>query len=135
VRVGTGRPLRDPKRMTRLLSDKIETIDPGFGIEIMTLAVTVAEPLAPKQAASNLIEETEPDVSDLIDLLANRVGEKNIYRIAPTASDVPERASSTSRRWRRRPARSGRDIGRGRRGFSVIPSRSTPSRSFRTIRL
>ena len=32
--------------MTRLLCDKIETIDPGFGIEIMTLAATVAEPLA-----------------------------------------------------------------------------------------
>jgi protein ImuB len=42
VRVGTGLPLRDAKRMTRLLSDKIETIDPGFGIEIMTLTATVA---------------------------------------------------------------------------------------------
>lgn len=92
VRVGTGRPLRDPRRMTRLLSDKIETIDPGFGIEVMTLTATVAEPLAPKQAASSLIEELEPDVSGLIDLLTNRVGEKNIYRIAPVASDIPERS-------------------------------------------
>jgi hypothetical protein len=33
VRVGTGLPLRNVKRMTRLLCDKIETIDPGFGIE------------------------------------------------------------------------------------------------------
>ena len=30
-------------------------------------------------------------VSGLIDLLANRVGEKNLYRAAPVASDVPER--------------------------------------------
>ena len=52
VRVGTGLPLRDVKRMTRLLCDKIETIDPGFGIEVMTLAATVTEPLAPKQASS-----------------------------------------------------------------------------------
>ena len=92
LRVGTGQPLRDPKRMTRLLADKIETIDPGFGIEIMTLTATVAEPLAPKQAASQLIDETAPDISGLIDLLANRVGENNIYRVAPVASDVPERA-------------------------------------------
>ena len=92
VRVGTGLPLRDAKRMTRLLCDKIETIDPGFGIEIMTLAATVAEPLAPKQAVSSLVEEPEPDVSGLIDLLANRVGEQNLYRIAPVASDVPERS-------------------------------------------
>jgi protein ImuB len=92
VRVGTGLPLRDAKRMTRLLCDKIETIDPGFGIEVMTLAAIVTEPLAPKQVPSSLIEETEPDVSGLIDLLANRVGERNLYRIAPVASDVPERA-------------------------------------------
>jgi protein ImuB len=92
VRVGTGLPLRDAKRMTRLLCDQIETIDPGFGIELMTLAAVVTEPLAPKQVASSLIEESEPDVSGLIDLLANRVGERNLYRIAPVASDVPERA-------------------------------------------
>ena len=91
MRVGTGLPLRDVKRMTRLLCDKIETIDPGFGIEVMTLAATVTEPLAPKQASSSLIDQPEPDVSGLIDLLANRVGEKNLYRAAPVASDVPER--------------------------------------------
>lgn len=91
VRVGTALPLRDPKRMTRLLCDKIETIDPGFGIEVMTLSATVVDPIAPKQIASSLIEEPEPDVSDLIDLLANRVGERNIYRVEPMPSDVPER--------------------------------------------
>jgi protein ImuB len=92
VRVGTALPLRDAERMTRLLTDKIETIDPGFGIEIMTLAAIVAEPLAPKQAVTSLVEEAEPDVSGLIDLLANRVGERNLYRAAPVASDVPERS-------------------------------------------
>ncbi len=93
VRVGTGLPLRNTKRMTRLLCDKIETIDPAFGIEVMTLTATVAEPLEPKQAPSSLVEEPEPDVSGLIDLLANRVGEKNLYRVAPVASDVPERSA------------------------------------------
>ena len=92
VRVGTALPLRDAKRMTRLLSDKIETIEPGFGIEIMTLAATVAEPLTPKQVVTSLVAEAEPDVSGLIDLLANRVGEQNLYRAAPVASDVPERS-------------------------------------------
>ena len=92
VRVGTGLPLRDAKRIARLLCDKIETIDPGFGIEVMTLTAAAAEPLAPKQAVTSLVDEAEPDVSGLIDLLANRVGERNLYRIAPVASDVPERA-------------------------------------------
>lgn len=92
VRVGTARPLRDLKRMARLLCDKIETIDPGFGIEVMTLTATVAERLAPKQMVSSLVEAPEPDVSGLIDLLSNRVGDQKLYRVAPVASDVPERA-------------------------------------------
>ena len=37
IRVGTAQPVRDVKRLTRLLCDKIETVDPGFGIEIMSL--------------------------------------------------------------------------------------------------
>jgi protein ImuB len=35
IRVGTAQPVRDVKRLTRLLCDKIEKVDPGFGIEIM----------------------------------------------------------------------------------------------------
>lgn len=92
VRVGTAQAVRDAKRLTRLLCDKIETIDPGFGIEVMTLAATIAEPLERKQVASSLIEVATPDVSDLVDILANRVGERAIYRAAPVASDVPERS-------------------------------------------
>ena len=92
IRIGTASPVRDVKRLTRLLCDKIETIDPGFGIEIMRLAATLAEPLAPKQMISSLIEEPEADVSGLIDTLANRVGEQRLYRFAPVASDVPERS-------------------------------------------
>ncbi|GGA51819.1 nucleotidyltransferase [Nitratireductor aestuarii] len=92
VRVGMAQPVRDPKRLTRLLCDKIETIDPGFGIEVMTLTATIAEPLERRQMASSLIELAAPDISDLIDTLANRVGERAIYRMAPVASDVPERS-------------------------------------------
>jgi protein ImuB len=92
IRIGTALPVRDAKRLTRLLCDKIETVDPGCGIEIMRLAATLAEPLAPKQTISSLTEEPEADVSGLIDTLANRVGDKQLYRFAPVASDVPERS-------------------------------------------
>ena len=92
IRVGTAQPVRDAKRLTRLLCDKIETIDPGFGIEIMRLAATAAEPFATRQMISSLIEKPEADVSGLIDILSNRVGETRLYRCAPVASDVPERS-------------------------------------------
>jgi protein ImuB len=92
IRIGTALPVRDVKRLTRLLCDKIETIDPGFGIEIMRLAATHAEPLAPRQMISALTEEPEADVTGLIDTLANRIGHQRLYRFAPVASDVPERS-------------------------------------------
>ena len=92
IRVGMSKPVRDVQRLTRLLCDKIDNIDPGFGIETMTLCAAIAEPLGARQAVTSLVEEAEPEISDLIDTLANRVGERAIYRAAPVASDVPERS-------------------------------------------
>jgi protein ImuB len=92
IRVGTAQPVRDIKRLTRLLCDKIEKVDPGFGIEIMRLAATAAEPFATRQMISSLIDEPEADVSGLIDILSNCVGETRLYRFAAVASDVPERS-------------------------------------------
>lgn len=92
VRIGLAMPNRDARRLARLLCDKIETIDPGFGIEVMTLTATVTEPLGRKQLASSLIEAPAPDLSGLIDTLANRIGARAVYRMAFVASDVPERS-------------------------------------------
>ncbi len=92
IRVGTALPVRDVKRLTRLLCDKIETVDPGFGIELMRLSVALAEPLIPRQTISSLVEQPDAEISDLIDILGNRVGEERLYRFAPVASDVPERS-------------------------------------------
>jgi len=92
IRVGMARPLRDIARLTRLLCDRIETIDPGFGIERMVLRAMLTEGLTPRQSASDLIEDCAPDISGLIDILTNRVGASALYRFAPVESDVPERA-------------------------------------------
>ncbi|WP_291422422.1 DNA polymerase Y family protein [Acidocella sp.] len=93
IRIGTAMPNRDAKRLTRLLCDKLETIDPGFGVEAMSLCATLAEPFETKQVRTSLLEETpDTDVSSLVDILANRVGGANLYRFAPVESDVPERS-------------------------------------------
>ncbi|MDL2409161.1 DNA polymerase Y family protein [Rhizobium calliandrae] len=94
IRAGTATPVRDVKRLTRLLTDRIETIDPGFGIEIMSLTATIAEPLVARQVISSLVEEPEADVSGLIDIIGNRIGERRLFRVAPLASDVPERSTT-----------------------------------------
>ena len=93
IRIGTAKPSRDAKRLTRLLCDKLETIDPGFGVEAMSLYATLVEPFETKQVRSSLLDETpEADVSSLVDILANRVGGTKLYRFTPVESDVPERS-------------------------------------------
>lgn len=92
VRVGLAKPVRDIKRLTRLLCDKLETVDPGFGVEAMVLAASSTEPLAWKPATTDLAEPATPDVADLVDTLANRLGAGRLYRAAPAQSDVPERS-------------------------------------------
>jgi protein ImuB len=92
IRAGTARPVRDPARLARLLCEKLETVDPGFGVERMTLSAPVPEPLLYRPAASSLGAAPEPDVSGLIDTLANRVGHDRLYRMQAVESDVPERS-------------------------------------------
>ncbi|WP_342630164.1 DUF6504 family protein [Nguyenibacter vanlangensis] len=92
VRIATGRPVRDAERLARLLCEKIETIDPGFGIERMVLTATLTEPIETRQHVSALVEQEDADLSGLIDILANRVGMRALYRLAPVESDVPERS-------------------------------------------
>jgi protein ImuB len=85
-----AKPVRDRARLSKLLCDRIEKIDPGFGIEKLVLVAIMAEPLEEKQIASSLIEEQVIDVTPLVDILGNR-GQR-LYRVTPVASDVPERS-------------------------------------------
>ncbi|MDW9725843.1 DNA polymerase Y family protein [Sinorhizobium meliloti] len=91
LRAGTAKPVRDIAWLTKLFRDRIERIEPGFGIEKLGLAAILAEPLIEAQSASSLIEEQVTDVTPLIDVLGNRGGQR-IFRVAPVASDVPERS-------------------------------------------
>jgi protein ImuB len=90
IRAGTSRPVRDIKQLTRLLTDRIDTINPGFGIEKMTLTATHAEPLVLGQSRSTLLEDVRADIGETVDVIINR-GHK-VYRYAAVASDVPERS-------------------------------------------
>lgn len=92
ARIGMALPIRDTMRLTRMLTDRIDKIDPGFGIERMRLSAVHAEPLDAMQMRSSLIDEQDSDVSDLVDVLVNRMGQGALYRFAPVASDVPERS-------------------------------------------
>ncbi len=111
VGIGTARPTYDSGHLARLLDERLETVDPGLGVEAMQLVCPLTEPLSFIQARDGLISDEKPeaDLSVLIDRLVNRLGAGRVYRAAPIESDVPERsirkvsplAPATHARWPR----------------------------------
>jgi len=92
--VGTARATRDPVHIERLLAVKLEALELGFGVEALTLAAPVTEPLAPVQAVLAAGERgADPGpLGALVDRLAQRLGPANVVRLAPRPSHTPERA-------------------------------------------
>jgi protein ImuB len=58
IRIGTARPSRDPAHLAKLLTGKLDTIDPGLGIEDVILAAFAVEKLAPEQIESPLLTKS-----------------------------------------------------------------------------
>lgn len=94
IRLGLARPSRDPLHLLRLLVRRIESIEPGFGIDALALHVRRALPLGAEPFTERLDEEAAPDLAPLVDTLATRIGLSRMWRMRPVESDVPERASA-----------------------------------------
>ena len=99
IRAGTSRPVRDPRRLARLLGERVGEIDPGPGVEAMRLVLPLVEPLGFGQPSNGLVgdeaggdEAGGDDLSELLDRLANRLGAGRVCRLQPVQSDVPERS-------------------------------------------
>jgi protein ImuB len=90
IRAGAAKPARDVIWLTKLFRDRTEKIEPGFGIERLSLVAIMSEPLEEAQKVSSLVEEDTQDITPLIDIFGNR-GQR-VYRVAAVASDVPERS-------------------------------------------
>jgi protein ImuB len=90
IRAGMAKPARDVAWLIKLFRDRTEKIDPGFGIEKLTLVTVMSELLEETQTASSFIEDVGEDITPLVDIFGNR-GQR-VYRLAPVASDVPERS-------------------------------------------
>ncbi|MEZ5666757.1 MAG: DNA polymerase Y family protein [Alphaproteobacteria bacterium] len=108
VRVGAGRPTRDPAHWMRLFRDRLERIDPGFGLDALRLSALAVEPFVVRQAGlggslgpallAGARAGFDPAVEALVDRLANRLGGERVFRWVPRESHWPERAAA------RRPA-------------------------------
>jgi protein ImuB len=81
-------PSHDELHIGRLLIEKLNGIDPGFGVEAVSLTAIATESCPPVQRST---ETPAPDYSQPIDTLLNRLGPKNFWRVSPHASHIPER--------------------------------------------
>jgi len=88
---------REPKHLLRLLADKTDSLDPGFGFDAFALEASWAEPLDAGQ--DGLVGGPPPaiEVARLVDRLSVKLGADKVRRPVARASHMPERASG----WRR----------------------------------
>lgn len=93
LRIGLSVAGREAKRIARLFAPKLETVDPGFGIEVVTLAAENVEPMSARQARLDAGRDAEDGLAPLIDRLANRLGEERVWKAVPVESHVPELAA------------------------------------------
>jgi protein ImuB len=93
IEAGLSAPSREPKHLLRLLQDRAEALDLGFGVDFMSLTALITEPLPLAQTAlTETNKRAAPEA--LIDRLANRLGARAVRRLFPRASHCPERAQS-----------------------------------------
>ena len=94
IRIGTSRPNRDAKHLSKLLSERLVLVDPGFGIEEATLTASWVEAMTERQTACVHIDGAEEvDISALVDTLRIRLGPDRVFKLAPVESDIPERST------------------------------------------
>ena len=92
IAVATARPVRDPAYVAKLLGMKLETIDPGFGVDAITFVADDTAPLSVVQAEAFVVADELDRLAAVMDRLSNDIGPARIWRPAPHASHVPERA-------------------------------------------
>ncbi len=97
----------------------LESVDPGFGIEVVTLAAAAVETLPEREIRLETIGEiaAEDGIAPLVDRLANRLGEDRVWR-----SDALSQPHPRTRRGPPRPVRA--KLGRGDLGQGSPPARA-----------
>lgn len=95
--VETGQPSRDVAAIMRLFRERVEALadplDPGFGFDMIRLAVPVLEPLTPAQLALEGGDTAAEELAALVDRLSTRLGRNRVRRLAPRDSHIPEQAA------------------------------------------
>lgn len=141
ITITSSRPLRDPKLIQKLFHEKLAVavtrIDPGYGFDLVRLAVMSADRFDDKQATLGDIEnDREGDFALFADRVRARLGEHAVAAPQMVESHWPERAAPLAplgsvprpyNAWRySSPHRSGREMVRSpdeRALIDLLPAR------------
>ncbi len=90
--IGLSLAGREADRIARLFAPHLESVDPGFGIEVVTLAAEAVERLSPRQPSLEGGGEGAPEeaIAPLVDRLVGRLGVDAVWRAEPYPSHAPE---------------------------------------------
>ncbi len=98
ISIGTGQPSANPVHLFKLFQLKIETIAPGFGIELFTLTANKFQDAASVQDAlwTNAKPLMSQQLSELIDRVRLKLPGISIYQYSPKEHYWPERSFETT---------------------------------------
>ena len=106
IAIRTALPVRDPARVGRLLADRLDRVDPGFGVEVATLRADRMAPVAGRQSGLSTLDGEGAGIAGsskscdstmveslagFVDIVGNRIGFDRIWRPAAVESHLPER--------------------------------------------
>ena len=99
ITIGTSKETRNASHLLRLLREHFDSIDAGFGIEAVVVGALQTDRLVADQLSLADVPRHAPrsgtaaeSMASLVDRVANRVGHRNVHRLVPRDSYVPERA-------------------------------------------
>ncbi|MEN9931660.1 MAG: hypothetical protein RIS17_233 [Pseudomonadota bacterium] len=97
VTVETAAPQRDTPTLLRLFDERIaalnDPLDPGFGYDLIRLAVPVTHILDESQLGLEGGQLADTQLAELVDRLTARLGRSRIRRLARADTHIPEQAS------------------------------------------
>ena len=103
--IGTSAPSRDARHLARLFKERLDGLDPGFGLDALVLSADAVDPQASEQHSLHAEKSADRTrLAELVDRLANTLGAENVEETHFRDSHVPERAEELKPAGPERPA-------------------------------
>ncbi len=97
IAVETAAPQREPQVLLRLFDERIaalnDPLDPGFGYDLVRLAVPLTDAQAENQLGLEGGQLAETQLAELVDRLTARLGRSRLRRLARADTHIPEQGS------------------------------------------